>query len=118
MSLHCRQGGRKGTHVGPVLPECAVKGQGIGHPQIGAQGQRAQRTGLRNVLDETATDKVEPVDGAVPVPVRDTQEPRYVVPGTATEHAPAVDPPSDIGAIFTTVGDQSLPIVYPPLLNQ
>ena len=41
-------------------------------------------------LDKTETDVVVPVVGVVPVPVQGTQVLRFVVPGTAADHAPAI----------------------------
>ena len=55
-----------------------------------AQGPATCRAGG---LGKTETDVVVPVVGIVPVPVGDTQVLRFVVPGTATEHAPAVSWP-------------------------
>ena len=51
------------------------------------KGQRAKGTGLQKVLDETEAEAVVPDAGKVPVPVGNTQELRYVEPGTATAHA-------------------------------
>lgn len=53
-----------------------------------AQGQRAKSTGLLlNVLDKTDADVYLRVIAIEPVPMRYTQELRFVEPGTATDHA-------------------------------
>ena len=52
-----------------------------------AKGQRTKDTGLRNVLDETEAEDGVPEVDFDPVPEEDTQVLRFVVPGTATDHA-------------------------------
>lgn len=47
-------------------------------------------------LDETEPNVVVPVVGVVPVPVRSTQVLRFVVPGPAPDHAPAVSWPTPL----------------------
>lgn len=47
-------------------------------------------------MDKTEADIVVPVVGVIPVAVRGTQVLRFVVPGTAADHAPVVSWPAPL----------------------
>ena len=77
--------------------------------------------GLGNVLDKTEPDVEVPVGGIEPVPARCTQEPRFEVPGPASDHASLVffiersrTPfPHIAGYVITTIRTDTTGILAP-----
>lgn len=73
-----------GSWTPAATPDLSVK-----RPAPGRHHERYRAGGL----GKTEADVVVPVVGVVPVPVRSTQVLRFVVPGTATDHALAASWP-------------------------
>ncbi|CAI4031359.1 hypothetical protein DNFV4_01781 [Nitrospira tepida] len=85
--------GLEGQTMVSVLPVLMRKGRGNFFQESNGSGNKGL---LVPVLDETEADGTVPAAGLDPVPVRGTEVLRFVVPGTATDHAQAVAWPAPL----------------------
>src|SRR5207248_5114139 len=81
------------------------------------KGKRIKKKVLIEVLGETKPKSGVPVVRLVPIAVRRTNEPRFVVPGTATDHALGAIAAAPLLPVFTAILRRTRVVFMPAVLH-
>ena len=99
-----------------VPQRCACRERPGGKPPGPPKGKRTKHKGSE-VLGETETEDVEPVDGVVPVAVGRAEVLRSVVPGATAHHTPAAVAATFLFPSRAVLGRRTLVAVVPAVLH-